>query len=98
MPFPFHTVIPAANGILFVFVGLAYVSLCSVETVYILSIVDEADAGYPVVNVTFATKKSIESEDFMSPEFLKERLYLQREIFYNMTSVEVSIVGFLLPG
>ena len=77
--------------------GLSFISTCPPESIFILSIIDETDTttngnGRPVVSVSFCAKFAAgtsSSSGFLSPEILRERLFVRRRMLQNMTNIEV---------
>ena len=77
--------------------GLSFISTCPPESIFILSIIDEMDTttngnGRPVVSVSFLAKFAAgtsSSSGFLSPEILRERLFVRRRMLQNMTNIEV---------
>ncbi|OQV23975.1 Protocadherin-like wing polarity protein stan [Hypsibius exemplaris] len=75
--------------------SLSFISVCPPESIFIFGIIDEMDTRVPVVNVSFFAKPAgVEGGiggavgKFVPPETLRERLFVQRKMLQNMTSIE----------
>lgn len=68
--------------------GLAAIIPCPKENVYVFSIQDDTDVDGRVLNVSFSAKKP--DGVFYSPQFLQERVYLNRGILTRLSTVQVN--------
>ncbi|XP_037498235.1 protocadherin-like wing polarity protein stan isoform X1 [Rhipicephalus sanguineus] len=68
--------------------GLAAIVPCAKENVFIFSVQDDTDVDTTVLNVSFSALKGTE-DDYFQPQYLQERVYLNRAILAKLTNVHV---------
>lgn len=70
--------------------GLAAIIPCPKENIYIFSIQDDTDTSVRILNVSFSAKRpDIPHDGFYSPQYLQERVYLNRAILARLATVQV---------
>uniref|UniRef100_T1IKX4 Cadherin EGF LAG seven-pass G-type receptor 1 n=1 Tax=Strigamia maritima TaxID=126957 RepID=T1IKX4_STRMM len=70
--------------------GLAAILQCRKENIYIFNILDDTDVDARILNVSFSVKKSDNPDDyFYSPQYLMEKVYLNRAILAKLSTVKV---------
>ncbi|CAG9761162.1 unnamed protein product [Ceutorhynchus assimilis] len=70
--------------------ALAAIIPCPKENVYLFSIQDDADVSSKILNVSFSVKRpDTPKEEFYSPQFLQERVYLNRGILARLSTVQI---------
>jgi len=69
--------------------GLAAIIPCPKENIYIFSVQDDTDVDGRVLNVSFSAKQP--DGIFYSPQFLQERVYLNRGILTRLSTVQVNL-------
>nr|XP_018907159.1 PREDICTED: protocadherin-like wing polarity protein stan isoform X2 [Bemisia tabaci] len=67
--------------------GLAAIIPCPKENVFIFSIQGDTDVSSKILNVSFSAKKADGS--FYTPQFLQERVYLNRAVLTRLATVQV---------
>ncbi|XP_068147300.1 protocadherin-like wing polarity protein stan isoform X2 [Drosophila tropicalis] len=70
--------------------GLAAIIPCPKENIFIFSIQDDTDVTSRILNVSFSAKRpDVSHEEFYTPQYLQERVYLNRAILARLATVEV---------
>ncbi|XP_030388378.1 protocadherin-like wing polarity protein stan [Scaptodrosophila lebanonensis] len=70
--------------------GLAAIIPCPKEHIFIFSIQDDTDVTSRILNVSFSARRpDVSHEEFYTPQYLQERVYLNRAIFARLATVEV---------
>lgn len=69
--------------------GLAAIIPCPKENIYVFSVQDDTDIDGRVLNVSFSAKQP--DGVFYSPQFLQERVYLNRGILTRLSTVQVNL-------
>lgn len=70
--------------------GLAAVIPCPKENIYLFSIQDDTDVLTRTLNVSFSARRpDVAHEEYYSPQYLQERVYLNRAILARLATVEV---------
>ncbi|XP_067630827.1 protocadherin-like wing polarity protein stan [Eurosta solidaginis] len=70
--------------------GLAAIIPCPKEHIFIFSIQDDTDVASRILNVSFSAKRpDVSHEEFYTPQYLQERVYLNRAILARLATVEV---------
>ncbi|ALC40622.1 stan [Drosophila busckii] len=70
--------------------GLAAIIPCPKEHIFIFSIQDDTDVSSRILNVSFSAKRAdVSHEEFYTPQYLQERVYLNRAILARLATVEV---------
>ncbi|XP_055589136.1 protocadherin-like wing polarity protein stan isoform X4 [Uranotaenia lowii] len=70
--------------------GLAAIIPCPKENIYIFSIQDDADIDSRILNVSFSARRpDVAYEEYYSPQYLQERVYLNRAILARLATVQV---------
>lgn len=67
--------------------GLAAIIPCPKDNVYIFSIQDDTDVTSRILNVSFSARRP--DGQFYSPQYLQERVYLNRAILARLATVQV---------
>ncbi|KAG8278057.1 Cadherin EGF LAG seven-pass G-type receptor 2 [Homalodisca vitripennis] len=67
--------------------GLAAIIPCPKENVYVFSIQDDTDVNARILNVSFSARQP--DGQFYSPQFLQERVYLNRAVLARIATVQV---------
>uniref|UniRef100_A0A8D8VR67 Protocadherin-like wing polarity protein stan n=1 Tax=Cacopsylla melanoneura TaxID=428564 RepID=A0A8D8VR67_9HEMI len=67
--------------------GLAAIIPCPKENIYLFSIQDDTDVSARILNVSFSARAADGS--FYPPQFLQERVYLNRGILARLATVQV---------
>lgn len=70
--------------------GLAAIIPCPKESIFIFSIQDDTDVTSRILNVSFSAKRpDVSHEEYYTPQYLQERVYLNRAILARLATVEV---------
>ncbi|XP_060651948.1 protocadherin-like wing polarity protein stan isoform X2 [Drosophila nasuta] len=70
--------------------GLAAIIPCPKENIFIFSIQDDTDVTSRILNVSFSAKRpDVSHEEYYTPQYLQERVYLNRAILARLATVEV---------
>ncbi|XP_055704133.1 protocadherin-like wing polarity protein stan [Phlebotomus papatasi] len=70
--------------------GLAAIIPCPKENIFIFSIQDDTDVSSRILNVSFSARRpDLSHEEFYSPQYLQERVYLNRAILARLATVHV---------
>ncbi|XP_054089368.1 protocadherin-like wing polarity protein stan isoform X2 [Zeugodacus cucurbitae] len=70
--------------------GLAAIIPCPKENIFVFSIQDDTDVTTRILNVSFSAKRpDVSHEEFYTPQYLQERVYLNRAILARLATVEV---------
>ncbi|XP_023244632.1 protocadherin-like wing polarity protein stan isoform X2 [Centruroides sculpturatus] len=68
--------------------GLAAIIPCPKDNIYIFNVQDDTDVEAKILNVSFSAR-SFDSGSFYSPQYLQERVYLNRAILARLANVQV---------
>ncbi|KAK6640052.1 hypothetical protein RUM43_008329 [Polyplax serrata] len=70
--------------------ALAAVIPCPREYIYLFSVQDEVDVDSKILKVSFSARRpDVTGEEFYTPQYLKERVYLNRAILARLSTVHV---------
>ncbi|XP_055533079.1 protocadherin-like wing polarity protein stan isoform X2 [Wyeomyia smithii] len=70
--------------------GLAAIIPCPKENIYLFSIQDDTDVNSRILNVSFSARRpDVSFEEYYSPQYLQERVYLNRAILARLATVQV---------
>lgn len=70
--------------------GLAAIIPCPKENIFLFSIQDDTDVNAKILNVSFSARRpDVSREEYYSPQFLQERVYLNRAILARLSTVQV---------
>ncbi|XP_021699917.1 protocadherin-like wing polarity protein stan isoform X3 [Aedes aegypti] len=70
--------------------GLAAIIPCPKENIYLFSIQDDTDVSSRILNVSFSARRpDVAFEEYYSPQYLQERVYLNRAILARLATVQV---------
>ncbi|XP_055380293.1 protocadherin-like wing polarity protein stan [Condylostylus longicornis] len=70
--------------------GLAAIIPCPKENIFIFSIQDDTDVTARILNISFSARRpDISHEEFYTPQYLQEKVYLNRAILARLATVEV---------
>ncbi|XP_001961249.3 protocadherin-like wing polarity protein stan isoform X3 [Drosophila ananassae] len=70
--------------------GLAAIIPCPKENIFVFSIQDDTDVSSRILNVSFSARRpDVSHEEFYTPQYLQERVYLNRAILARLATVEV---------
>nr|XP_022918571.1 protocadherin-like wing polarity protein stan isoform X2 [Onthophagus taurus] len=70
--------------------GLAAIIPCPKENVFLFSIQDDTDVKQKILNVSFSVRRpDLPKEEFYSPQFLQEKVYLNRAVLGKLSSSTV---------
>ncbi|KAJ8975858.1 hypothetical protein NQ317_015895 [Molorchus minor] len=70
--------------------GLAAIIPCPKENIFIFSIQDDTDIRAKILNVSFSVRRpDIPKEEYYSPQFLQEKVYLNRDILARLSTVQI---------
>lgn len=70
--------------------GLAAIIPCPKENIYLFSVQDDTDVNSRILNVSFSAKRpDVAHDEFYSPQYLQERVYLNRAILARLATVQV---------
>ncbi|XP_063227767.1 protocadherin-like wing polarity protein stan [Bacillus rossius redtenbacheri] len=70
--------------------GLAAIIPCPKENIFIFSIQDDTDVNAKILNVSFSARRpDLAGDEFYSPQFLQEKVYLNRAILARLSTVQV---------
>lgn len=62
------------------------------ENIFIMNVQDDTDVSAKILNVSFSVRQKLDNNKdvFYSPQFLRERVYLQRTLLAKLSTLEVS--------
>ncbi|XP_044754021.1 protocadherin-like wing polarity protein stan isoform X2 [Coccinella septempunctata] len=70
--------------------GLAAIIPCPKENIFIFSIQDDTDVQSKILNVSFSVRRpDVPREEFYMPQFLQEKVYLNRAILAKLSTVQI---------
>lgn len=70
--------------------GLAAILPCPKENIFIFSIQDDTDVDAKILNVSFSVRRpDVPKEIYYPPQFLQEKVYLNRGILEKLSTVKV---------
>ncbi|CAH1153853.1 unnamed protein product [Phaedon cochleariae] len=70
--------------------GLAAIIPCPKENIFLFSIQDDTDVASKILNVSFSVKRpDVPKEQYYSPQFLQERVYLNRGVLARLATVQI---------
>lgn len=70
--------------------GLAAIIPCPKENIFLFSIQDDTDVKAKILNVSFSIRRpDVPKEQFYSPQFLQEKIYLNRGILARLSTVQI---------
>ncbi|XP_052128982.1 protocadherin-like wing polarity protein stan isoform X1 [Frankliniella occidentalis] len=70
--------------------GLAAIIPCPKENVFLFSVQDDTDVNAKILNVSFSARRpDVSGEEYYTPQFLQERVYLNRAILARLATVKV---------
>lgn len=70
--------------------GLAAIIPCPKENIYLFSIQDDTDVSSRILNVSFSAKRpDVAHEEYYSPQYLQEKVYLNRAILARLATVDI---------
>ncbi|XP_049823743.1 protocadherin-like wing polarity protein stan isoform X2 [Aethina tumida] len=70
--------------------GLAAIIPCPKENIFIFSIQDDTDVSAKILNVSFSVRRpDVPKEEYYSPQFLQEKVYLNRAILARLSTVQI---------
>lgn len=70
--------------------GLAAIIPCPKENIFLFSVQDDTDVNAKILNVSFSARRpDVSREQYYSPQFLQERVYLNRAILARLSTVQV---------
>lgn len=70
--------------------GLAAIIPCPKENIFVFSIQDDTDVNAKILNVSFSARRpDVSREEYYRPQFLQERVYLNRAILARLSTVQV---------
>lgn len=70
--------------------GLAAIIPCPKENIFVFSIQDDTDVNSKILNVSFSARRpDVSKEEYYTPQFLQERVYLNRAILARLSTVQV---------
>ena len=70
--------------------GLAAIVPCPKENIYLFSVQDDTDVNARILNVSFSVRRpDVPKEEFYPPQFLQEKVYLNRAILARLSTVQV---------
>ncbi|XP_049833037.1 protocadherin-like wing polarity protein stan isoform X1 [Schistocerca gregaria] len=70
--------------------GLAAIIPCPKENIFVFSIQDDTDVDAKILNVSFSARRpDLNGDEFYSPQFLQEQVYLKRTILARLSTVQV---------
>lgn len=69
--------------------GLAAIIPCPKENIFIFSVQDDSDVDGRVLNVSFSAKQP--DGVFYTPQFIQERVYLNRGILTRLSTLQVGL-------
>lgn len=72
--------------------GLAAIIPCPKDNIYVFSVQDDTDVDGRILNVSFSAKQP--DGIFYSPQFLQERVYLNRGILTRLSTVQVNLLFY----
>ncbi|XP_035217412.1 protocadherin-like wing polarity protein stan, partial [Stegodyphus dumicola] len=71
--------------------GLAAIVPCPKENIFIFNVQDDTDVEAKILNVSFSVRRpdSRDPDEYYSPHYLQERVYLNRAILARLANVQV---------
>lgn len=70
--------------------GLAAIIPCPKENIFLFSIQDDTDVNAKILNVSFSARRpDVSREEYYTPQYLQERVYLNRAILARLSTVQV---------
>lgn len=70
--------------------GLAAIIPCPKENIFIFSIQDDTDVKSEILNVSFSVRRpDVPKEEYYSPQFLQEKVYLNRDVLEKLSTVQI---------
>jgi cadherin EGF LAG seven-pass G-type receptor 1 len=70
--------------------GLAAIIPCPKENIFVFSIQDDTDVSSKILNVSFSARRpDVAAEAYYTPQFLQERVYLNRAILARLSTVQI---------
>ncbi|XP_072387451.1 protocadherin-like wing polarity protein stan isoform X2 [Diabrotica undecimpunctata] len=70
--------------------GLAAIIPCPKENIFIFSIQDDTDVAAKILNVSFSVRRpDVPREEYYTPQFLQEKVYLNRGILAKLSTVQI---------
>ncbi|KAG5887443.1 hypothetical protein JTB14_003294 [Gonioctena quinquepunctata] len=70
--------------------GLAAIIPCPRENIFIFSIQDDTDVAAKILNVSLSVRRpDVPKEDYYPPQFLQEKVYLNRGILARLSTVQI---------
>lgn len=70
--------------------GLAAIIPCSKENIFLFNVQDDSDINTNVLNVSFSVKRpDVPKEEYYSPQYLQEKVYLNRAILARISTVQI---------
>jgi cadherin EGF LAG seven-pass G-type receptor 1 len=70
--------------------GLAAIIPCPKDNIFVFSIQDDTDVDAKILNVSFSVKRpDVPKEVYYTPQFLQEKVYLNRGILARLSTVQV---------
>nr|CAD7592898.1 unnamed protein product [Timema genevievae] len=70
--------------------GLAAIIPCPKENIFVFSVQDDTDVNAKILNVSFSARRpELTGDEFYPPQFLQERVYLNRAILARLSTVQV---------
>nr|CAD7570225.1 unnamed protein product [Timema californicum] len=70
--------------------GLAAIIPCPKENIFVFSVQDDTDVNAKILNVSFSARRpDLTGDEFYPPQFLQERVYLNRAILARLSTVQV---------
>ena len=72
--------------------ALASIIPTTEDNIYVINVNDDTDVSDKILNVSFSVRQKVENnrDVFYSPQFLRERVYLQRTLLAKLSTLEVS--------
>ncbi len=67
------------------------------DNIFIINVQDDTDVDTKVLNVSFAVRQQVISNQdiFYDPQFLREKVYLQRALLAKLSTLEVWKLGII---
>ncbi|XP_076265474.1 protocadherin-like wing polarity protein stan isoform X1 [Rhynchophorus ferrugineus] len=70
--------------------ALAAIIPCPKENIFLFSIQDDTDVSAKILNVSFSVRRpDTPKEEFYTPQFLQERVYLNRGVLARLSTVQI---------
>ncbi|CAG9865104.1 unnamed protein product [Phyllotreta striolata] len=70
--------------------GLAAILPCPKENIFVFSIQDDTDVTAKILNVSFSVRRpDVPREEYYSPQFLQEKVYLNRGVLARLSTVQI---------